>query len=47
MVASNFIGHTDTQGRGLRDRLAARNTTFGVAENLALDMNLTEAELEL
>lgn len=43
----NYISHVDHQGKGLVERLAAYNITYGVSENLALDMNLTEAELML
>jgi uncharacterized protein YkwD len=46
-IAGNFFGHIDPQGRNPNQRALAVNISEGVGENLATDLNLTEAVLNL
>ena len=47
MIKSNFFGHNDPQGRTPNDRARALGIVEGVGENIAINKNLTEAQLSL
>ena len=47
MINSNFFGHFDLQGKSPNDRARAAGILEGVGENVALNKNLTEAQLSL
>lgn len=47
MINGNFFGHYDLQGRSPSDRSKAAGIFGIVGENLALNINLTEAQLSL
>ena len=47
MINQNFFGHYDPQGRSPNDRAEAAGIVEGVGENIAMNINLTEAQLSL
>jgi uncharacterized protein YkwD len=46
-IKNNYIGHIDKQGRTPTQRAAAVGILEGVGENLAMNNNLTNAQLML
>jgi uncharacterized protein YkwD len=46
-ISGNFFGHYDLLGRSPNDRAKAAGIEEGVGENLAINVNLTEAQLML
>lgn len=46
-ISGNFYGHIDPLGRSPNDRARAAGIMEGVGENLAINTNLTEAQLML
>jgi uncharacterized protein YkwD len=46
-IANNFFGHYDPQGKGPSDRAKDAGIMEVVGENVALNSNLTEAQLSL
>ena len=47
MINQNFFGHYDPQGKSPNDRAEAAGIVEGVGENIAMNINLTEAQLSL
>lgn len=47
MIQQNFVSHVDKQGKGATQRALAAGITENVAENIAVNQNLTLAQLML